>query len=139
MQFFGIDKTNPETHKELSFAAVENSPDDVTKILERACYDCHSNNTKWPWYSSVAPVSWVVEDHVEEAREELNFSNWKNYSEDKKHHKLDEMIEEVGEGEMPLKGYVVWHDEALISPQDTAVLFSYVRGIMKKYDSKGLH
>mgnify|MGYP000497978602 CR=1 FL=1 len=134
IQFIRIDKTNPETVAKDQFHAVEEAPDEVAGIMKRACFDCHSNHTKWPWYSNVAPLSWFVGKHVREGREELNFSEWASYDSKRRHHKLEECMEEVGEGEMPLKGYVVWHDEALISPEDTATLFPYFRKLMKKYD-----
>ncbi|MGB0430986.1 MAG: heme-binding domain-containing protein [Bacteroidia bacterium] len=133
MQLFRIDKTNPETVIENQFSIVEDAPEDVLNIMKNACYDCHSNQTKYPWYSNVAPISWVVKDHIDEGREEMNFSEWGSYSDGKRHHKLEECLEEVAEGEMPLKGYVVWHSEALLTPQDTAVLFSFWRKTMKRY------
>ena len=131
MQLFRVDKTNPETVIENQFHIIEGAPDNVLAIMKNACFDCHSNYTNYPWYSNVAPISWIVKDHIDEGRAELNFSEWGTYSEGKRHHKLDECIEEVGEGEMPLRGYVVWHDEALLTPADTAVLFSFFRKTMK--------
>lgn len=135
-QFVRIDKTNPDTIEKETFASVENAPTEVLSIMKRACFDCHSNNTVWPWYSNVAPVSWFVGKHVREAREELNFSEWGTYDDGRKHHKLEECVEEVAEGEMPLKGYVVWHDEALLSPTDTSALFPYFRKLMKGYKER---
>lgn len=133
IQLFRIDKTNPEVIIENQFEVVENAPDEVVKIMKGACYDCHSHETKYPWYTNIAPVSWIIKDHINEGREELNFSEWASYSDGKRRHKLDEALEEVSEGEMPLQGYVVWHDEALLTPQDTAVLFSFFRKTMKHY------
>lgn len=133
IQFIRIDKNNPESPLNEQFLTVENAPENVQLIMKRACFDCHSHNTTWPWYADVAPVSWFVGKHVREAREELNFSAWGTYSNKRRHHKMEECLEEVSEGEMPLEGYVVWHDEALISPTDTAILFSFFRKTMRRY------
>jgi len=136
MQLIRIDKTNPETVIENQFAVVENAPTEVTEIMQRACFDCHSYETKYPWYTNVAPVSWIIKDHINEGREELNFAEWGTYSEGKRHHKLEECLEEVAKGEMPLKGYVVWHNEALLTPNDTATLFPFWRKTMRNYPEK---
>lgn len=86
------------------------------ELAQRACFDCHSNQTVWPWYSNVAPVSWLVERHVVEGRESLNFSNWAGS------HEVDEMGETVREGEMPMANYVVLHREARLSDAERAAL-----------------
>ena len=81
-------------------------------MLKSSCYDCHSNHTKYPWYNNVTPVSWWIASHISEVKEELNFSEWENYTLKKKKHKLKEIIEETGEGEMPLRSYLWTHVEA---------------------------
>lgn len=134
VQLIRIDKTNPDTIEKDQFVKVEAVPENVASIMKRACYDCHSNHTVWPWYSNMAPVSWFVGKHVREGREELNFSEWGTYDDGRRHHKLEECMEEIEEGEMPFEGYVVWHDEALLTPEDTAVLFTYFRKTMKQYE-----
>ncbi|MBI1185460.1 cytochrome C [bacterium] len=133
IQFFRIDKTNPDTVVENQFTVVENPPAEVADIMQRACYDCHSNETKYPWYTNVAPVSWIIKNHINEGRHEMNFSEWGTYTNSRRHHKLEECLEEVAKGEMPLRGYVVWHDEALLTPQDTAILFPFWRKAMHSY------
>ncbi len=133
IQVFRIDKTNPEIIKEQQFHVIENTPDEVLTIMRNACFDCHSNETKYPWYTNIAPVSWIIKNHINEGRAELNFSEWGTYSEGKRTHKLDECIEEVSEGEMPIKGYIVYHNEALLTPKDTFLLFRYWRNVIKTY------
>lgn len=109
---YGRDHDNPKVEQEPAW----DSP--ATRALaERACFDCHSHQTRWPWYSHVAPVSWVVQRHVDEGREHLNFSTWGTPS---RHAK--EAAEEVEEGEMPLRGYVALHPAAQLSPADKAAL-----------------
>ena len=116
MQFKTIDRTNPPVEAELSA-----SPE-VMELLRRACYDCHSNDTVWPWYSYIAPASWLIEHDVEEAREHLNFSEWRSWEPGKQDHKREECWEEVEEGEMPLWFYTPLHWDASLSEGDLAVL-----------------
>ena len=107
---------------------------EVRAILRRACYDCNSNETVWPWYSRVAPVSWQVAQDVREGREELNFSTWDQYSAKQQGKKLRESFEEVGEGEMPPWFYLPMHSDAMLSTQDRSALRSWARGELP-YDS----
>lgn len=98
---------------------------ELSDILQKACYDCHSNETKYPWYSSIAPFSWLVIHDVEEGRGELNFSEWSTYSTKKKSHKLEELAEEVEEGEMPLGIYTWLHAEADLSEEEKQKLIKW--------------
>lgn len=129
MQFFTIDKTNPEVVLENDFIAVTNPPENVKQILQSSCYDCHSNTTKYPWYSNVAPISWWIKDHVDEARDELNFSEWATFGEERKEHKLEEMVEEVEEGEMPLKSYTIAHSGSSLSEDQARELAVWINSI----------
>ncbi|WP_269523960.1 heme-binding domain-containing protein [Coraliomargarita parva] len=98
-------------------------PDAVKEILRTSCYDCHSNETVWPWYSYVAPVSWSVAEHVREAREELNFSDWASFRGDA--HLMEEIYEETKEGHMPIGSYLRMHPGAKLSEAQLAVLKAY--------------
>jgi len=115
MQFFRIDKTNPEVNIADDFIAITNPPEEIATILKTSCYDCHSNESSYPWYSNIAPISWWLKHHLNEGREELNFSEWNTYSEKRKDHKLEELAEEVEEGEMPLNSYTWTHSNANLS------------------------
>jgi hypothetical protein len=95
---------------------------DISKILRNACYDCHSNETVYPWYAGVAPISWLVIHDINEGREELNFSEWIPYSLKRKNHKLEEIAEEVEEGEMPMKIYTFTHSEARLTDKERETL-----------------
>lgn len=86
-------------------------------LAARACFDCHSNETKWPWYASVAPMSWLVQDHVDEGREVLNFSEWNRTFEE-----AGEAAEVVREGEMPIANYLWLHPEARLTAAESAAL-----------------
>lgn len=130
MQFFRIDKTNPKVEKTKDFIAITQPSADVEKMLRSACYDCHSNETKYPWYSNVAPVSWFLKDHIDEGREHLNFSVWGDYSEKKANHKLDECAEEVEEKEMPLDSYTWTHGDAKLSDAQRETLATWFKSKM---------
>jgi hypothetical protein len=102
-------------------------PAQVADILDRACNDCHSYETVWPWYASVAPASWLCVKDVNEGRRHLNFSEWGQYSPKIAAHKLDELIEHVEEGEMPLPVYLPLHPEARLDESERVVLINWAR------------
>ncbi len=97
-------------------AKVSMAPE-VSQILKASCYDCHSNETKYPWYSYVAPVSWLVGNDVKEGRDELNFSEWTAYPKRRMVKKLEDIKEEVGKGDMPLPIYTLIHTKTKLSVQ----------------------
>ena len=111
-QAIRIDRANPSARADTSVAP------GVKPVLKRACYNCHSNETVWPWYSSVAPVSWLIGSDVKEARRELNFSEWDMYAGDTQGYKLKGIAEEVEEGKMPPWYYGMMHGDARLSPED---------------------
>jgi hypothetical protein len=127
IQLFRIDKTNPIVNSADDFIEITNPPEEIAKILVSSCYDCHSNESSYPWYSNIAPISWWVKDHINEGRKELNFSKWSTYDEKKKEHKLEEMIEEVEEGEMPLKPYPLTHPKARLTLEQKEELTSWFK------------
>lgn len=100
---------------------------EVQEILTRACFDCHSNRTIWPWYSRVAPVSWFIANHVNEGREHLNFSTWDTLSARDREKAVEEIAEEVDEGKMPMTSYVVGHPSAQLSELDRQQLLSWAK------------
>jgi hypothetical protein len=99
----------------------------VKVVLRRACYDCHSNETRWPWYARIAPVSWLVARDVRKGRAELNFSIWDQYSSKQQVKKLKESWEKVAEGEMPPWFYLPVHRDARLSAEDRALLRQWAR------------
>ena len=120
IQFIPVDRTNPPVETEVR-ATVE-----VRQVLRRACYDCHSNETIWPWYSRIAPVSWLVARDVREGREELNFSTWNRPTTKERIKALHESQETVEEGEMPLWFDIPTHPQARLSVQDRSVLRAWL-------------
>jgi len=133
LQFFQIDKTNPESDPAKDLIAMTSPSEDVKLILEKACYDCHSNQTEYPWYTSVAPVSWWIKDHIDHGKGHLNFSEWGDYSVKKQDHKLEELIEEVEEGEMPLDSYTWVHGDARLSDAQKKSLMDWAAKLRKEY------
>jgi hypothetical protein len=130
IQFIPVNRENPPLDPIKDFIAVSGIDAESATLLKSACYDCHSNESKYPWYSYVAPVSFLVANHIEEGREELNFSEWANYSGKKMDHKLEEASEALTEGWMPLKDYKLMHAEARLTDaqrKDLASVINMVR------------
>jgi hypothetical protein len=121
-QLVPVERSNPTTDPSRGLYAAAAVPPDVRSILERSCGDCHSNETRWPWYSHVAPVSWLVSFDVREGRADLNFSEWARYSAETKGHKLEAICRRVRQGEMPDGKYTLIHRGARLSESDRETL-----------------
>lgn len=121
-QFFGPRKTNPAIDATQSIESRMQLTPQVAAIIDRSCNDCHSNKTRWPWYSNVAPVSWFVIDHVNEGRENLNFSEWGRYSQRDVDGVLRQICREVRAGAMPLSSYTPLHPGTKLSADDVKTL-----------------
>lgn len=117
MQIIQIEKTNPSINKTLEIDAPEN----IKTLLVNACYDCHSNQTVWPWYSSIAPVSWIIEGHVNDGRRSLNFEEWNDYTEEEKSKQLKEIYRTVY-ASMPPKDYIRMHDKADLTKEQRELI-----------------
>jgi hypothetical protein len=111
-------RTNPPSDPASAMASHVTVPADVAAILDRSCRDCHSHDTRWPWYSHVAPASWLVAHDVEEGREHLNFSTWSDLSALDQRESLKEMCKEVRKGAMPIRPYLIVHRGAALSAQE---------------------
>jgi len=98
------------------------APEEVYRIFRRSCFDCHSNETRWPWYAWVAPASWLVTADVAEARVKLNFSDWEALSDSAKLRRARKIVDEVVEGEMPMWQYLLTHPSARLSPTEIETL-----------------
>jgi hypothetical protein len=124
-QFFGPAKTNPAVDPTQSVESRLQVTPQVTAIFDRSCNDCHSNKTRWPWYSNVAPVSWFVIDHVIEGRENLNLSEWGRYTQRDNDSLLRQMCREVRAGAMPLSSYTPLHPGSKLSAEDVKTLCAW--------------
>lgn len=109
---------------------------EMQDLLKTSCADCHSNNTVYPWYSSVQPVAWWLANHVNEGKKELNFSEFASYSPKKQAHKLKEVIEQVKEGEMPLNSYTWVHKNATLTDNQKLAISSWVDALRKEIAAK---
>ena len=117
MQFIRPDRTNIAVEKSMEIQ----TPVEVTQIFQSACYDCHSNETRWPWYSEISPFAWVISNHVTQGRKALNFSIWENYSEEEKKEHLKDIYRTVYAA-MPLPSYIYAHEEADLSKEQRTMI-----------------
>ena len=136
LQFVQLDKTNPKFEKENDLIISANVKNDVAVILKKACYDCHSSETVWPWYSFVAPISFLVTHDVNEGRAELNFSEWATYSVKRKSKKLTEINEMVSTKEMPLPIYIPLHPEADLTTDEINLLLDWSETEYQNFNSE---
>lgn len=113
MQFIRPQRQNFAVEKELEIKADAK----VMEIFQKACYDCHSNVTTWPWYSEIFPFSYAISSHVIEGRKALNFSTWENYSAEEKNKKIKEIFRTVY-ASMPLQSYLIGHKEADLTKEE---------------------
>jgi len=121
---YGKDHTNPAVVAEPKWDTPK-----TRELFMKACVDCHSHETKWPAYSSVAPISWIVYNHVIEGREHFNVSNWGH----QKKNEGEDAAEELEEGEMPLKSYLIAHPEAQLSDDEKKML---IQGLKNTFGEK---
>jgi Haem-binding domain len=123
-QFIGPARTNPTIDRtvELGTAPV---PPPVVSVLRRACYDCHSSETRWPWYAHVAPASWLVVSDVQSARRQLSFSRWGRYNAFDRADLLDKMCDQVSKARMPLWQYRLVHADARLADADIATVCTW--------------
>lgn len=126
IQFFPVVLNESGETPPTDFMQVNPVPERVSGILQRSCYDCHSNHTRYPWYNKVQPVAWFLQGHIQEGKEELNFSDWGLYSQRRQRSKLKSVISQVDEGEMPLPSYTWIHTDAALSEPDKAILIDYI-------------
>jgi hypothetical protein len=118
-------RTNPPVDRRRTIESLTPVTPAANAVLERACRDCHSNRTEWPWYSNVAPVSWFVIDHVNHARSHMNFSEWSSYTPDERRKLLGGVCTQARERSMPLPSYTWIHWSAKLSDSDVDALCAW--------------
>ncbi|WP_445737495.1 heme-binding domain-containing protein [Mariniflexile sp.] len=131
IQFYRLEKNNAVYRDVAAFEADTKPNKEIIAILENNCYDCHSNKTDYPWYAEVAPISFWLNGHVKDGNKHFNVSQWATYKDKKKDHKLEELIEEVEEGEMPLKPYTLIHGN--ITKEQKEALISWAKKARGNY------
>ena len=127
LQFWRPEKNVSTANVVTDFEAETRPTEQVAIILEQMCYDCHSNNTVYPWYAEVAPISLWIDGHVEEGKEHFNVSDWATWSLKKKDHKMDELVEEVEEGHMPEDSYTWMHGN--LTEEEKELLIAWGRKV----------
>ncbi|MBB4808020.1 hypothetical protein HNP38_003360 [Chryseobacterium defluvii] len=130
IQFIPVDRVNKPVDHAANFVDSKKTPVNIAKLLKNACYDCHSNETVYPKYAYIAPVSWSVKNHVNEGREHLNFSIWETYNKDLKESMLDKSIQSIRSKAMPMPGYIVYHTEANLSEAERILLINYFQEML---------
>jgi hypothetical protein len=125
IQFGQPERSNPATDQSMTIAAQSEFTPPVSALIKTSCFDCHSNETRWPWYSYVAPVSWLVADDVKKGRGHLNFSEWGKYPKSKRVLKLGQIYEQVSKGDMPIPKYLYIHTDAKLSATERDSITSW--------------
>ena len=132
-QFFGPKKNDGDLTTVAAFMEETKPPEDVKKILETTCFDCHSAKSTYPWYNAITPLNYWLDEHIQDGKKHLNFSKWNEYSLKKKEHKMDELHEEVEEGEMPLNSYTWTHSEANLTSAQIAAVVTWGKKVQADY------
>lgn len=126
IQFIPTERNQSNALFDTDFLLVNQTPENVSKLLRISCYDCHSNHTEYPWYSKVQPAAWFMESHITDGKKELNFSEWEDYSDRRKNSKLRSIISQIEKDEMPLFSYTLLHREAVLSNHEKKLLIDYM-------------
>ncbi len=135
LQAFQIDKTPPVSNPEVEFHLVADPPDAIMGLLKHACYDCHSNNTRYPWYASVQPVAWWLQSHVKTGRSELNFSEFGRWTGEDQADALRHCAKLIHQDAMPLGSYTRMHPDARLSPKQNKQLVEWLLERADGFDS----
>jgi len=131
LQLIRPEMINQKVDENLTISA----PNKVVNILKRSCYDCHSNQTTWPLYSNIAPISWIVAQHVNVGREVLNYSDWNSYDKDKKIKKLQRTIQTLNSKIMPLPSYLWIHKNAKLDQKNKEILQNWAKEELEKLEA----
>ena len=138
IQFF-----HPEKNIESNASSISNDiskvfpvPNNVQKILQNSCYDCHSNNTQYPWYAEIQPVAWWLNNHIEEGKKEINFNEFASYRPRRQYKKLEEIIEQITNNKMPLSSYTLIHREAVLNKEQKLALSVWAEVLIDQMKAK---
>lgn len=129
IQFIPVDVNDSIIDRTENFVEVYDTPLKVSQILSASCYDCHSNKSNYPWYSKIQPIGLIMENHIREGKQELNFSEFGSYSPRRRRNKIQSIINEISNDKMPLSSYLVFHSESKIDSAKKKVLLKYYNSI----------
>lgn len=127
IQFIPIERNQSDTVPKTDFMTVNYVPTSVKEMVRTSCYNCHSNNTDYPWYNKVQPMAWYLEHHIKEGKAELNFNEWADYSNRRKRSKLKSIVNQIEDDEMPLDSYTLIHRDAILSEEDKKAIIDYMK------------
>ncbi len=133
IQFFPTMKNKSDMVPATDLMQSHEVPSQVATLLHNACYDCHSNNTNYPWYNHIQPLSWFLEGHIKEGKKHLNFSKFANYSQQKQKEKLEHLVKLVNEDKMPLTSYKILHAEARLTDAERQRIVDWAEEMLKDY------
>ncbi|MEY8761542.1 heme-binding domain-containing protein [Chryseobacterium tongliaoense] len=131
IQFIPIDRNNKPVDHTTNFVDSKKTPGKISTLIKGACYDCHSDETVYPKYAYIAPVSWSVKSHINEGREHINFSVWETYNADLKANMIKNVVQTLQNKTMPMPGYIVYHKEANLSEAERVLLENYFEEMLK--------
>ena len=135
IQSFRIDKSTKPVDPSRDLISLTSPSTDVNQLLKTTCYDCHSNQPTFPWYTNIAPVSWWIKHHIDEGCQHLNFSEWGAFTPKRKHHKLEECVEMLENSEMPMSSYTWMHNEAKLTDAQRLLLVEWFRALKENNPS----
>ena len=136
IQMYHPEKNNNSTTTSEDIIKLYNVPDSVNNILHKACYDCHSNYTTYPWYNNIQPVAFWLNDHIEEGKHHVNFSEFGRYTLQRQSRKLKKCAGEVEEGDMPLNYYIWIHKMAKLSPREKELFMKWAEDLSSQIAAK---
>jgi hypothetical protein len=129
IQFFRPSKNKSDGPQPNDISAKYPVPADVQAILKTSCYDCHSNNTVYPWYAEIQPVGWWLNDHIKDGKRDLNFSEFASYRIRRQYRKLEEVADLVKENRMPISSYTMIHKNAILNDKQKQVIYNWVQAV----------
>jgi hypothetical protein len=133
IQFIPTTRNQSNEILEIDFFKTFEAPNNIQKLLKNSCYDCHSNNTYYPWYNKIQPVSWLLEYHVKKGKKDLNFSEFGGYSERRQKSKLKSIKNQIKEGEMPLWSYTFIHRDVKLSKNDKELIYNWLNKLKTEF------
>lgn len=137
LQLFRPERNLGELEGPDSIARTQEVPDQIRDIFQRACYDCHSNRTRYPWYSEVQPVRWWLDSHISDGKRHLNLSEFARYDSEEQAEKLDEIIDTVAVGKsMPLESYTWAHRDALLTPAERTAVADWAEALQARIEEQ---
>jgi len=129
IQFIRPDSNNDNRVMATDFIKTYEVPTQIGSVLRRSCYDCHSNNTEYPWYSSIQPMGWLINKHISEGKKNLNFSEFGTYSQRKQVSKLKSIAKQIEQNKMPLPSYTMIHQNAILTSNEKSLIVTFVNNL----------